>query len=75
MSNLNHINCTLWVFVNGQSTTRRSQAFRPSTRPESQWRGSDLRQKDPSRSQGGLASARRRNIELASSASITVQQE
>ncbi|GFO33976.1 hypothetical protein PoB_006048100 [Plakobranchus ocellatus] len=43
------------VFVFSQSTTRYSQAFRPSVRPGRRWRGSNPRQTGPCRSQGGFA--------------------
>ncbi|GFO35657.1 hypothetical protein PoB_006216200 [Plakobranchus ocellatus] len=45
-----------FFFVYSQSTTRWSQAFRPSVRPGRQWRDSNPRQTDPCRSQGGLTS-------------------
>ncbi|GFO00408.1 hypothetical protein PoB_002691300 [Plakobranchus ocellatus] len=37
------------VIVYSQSTTRWSQALRPSVRPERRWRGSNPRQKGPCR--------------------------
>ncbi|GFO22382.1 hypothetical protein PoB_004888700 [Plakobranchus ocellatus] len=40
----------------GGSTTRWSQTFKPSVRPGRRCRGSNLRQKGPCRSQGGLTS-------------------
>ncbi|GFO32620.1 hypothetical protein PoB_005912500 [Plakobranchus ocellatus] len=45
-----------WVLVYSQSTTRLSQAVRPSARPGRRWRGSNPPQKGPCRSQGGFAS-------------------